>query len=123
MASKELGGVIVEGEAPGGFKAKISGLNSFTVRDLVVVAMLGILMYMVYSGEGDRAAFRATMYEYVAKAMQHDNTIMENQASIVKSIKDVTEEQRVMTYVLTLSESERKNLRLAMPQSLRERSR
>jgi hypothetical protein len=88
---------------------------------LVIITMLGILIYLVVLQENDRERrYTATnlsmmqTLEEIKKAAIDHSVLLRNQVAIIGEIEGIP-------YVLTLTEPERKALKLQMPDSLRKK--
>jgi len=91
------GAVVLEGHAPGGFWGRITGLDSNSVMHFVLIGLMLGLLYMIYSGETERAMFRRDMYRILSEHKEMDVITQTNQALILKSVAAVGEEQKATT--------------------------
>lgn len=90
----------VEVSGPGGWKAAFSGTSGLCIAVLICVAML-------------------IWYLFGQNAMKVDRLI-EAQAKTREEVRENTETQQVMIYVLTLPQPERERLNLMRPRKLSE---
>lgn len=127
MSAEERGAerdsIVLEAHGPAGFWGRITGLNAQNVLLFLLVAMMGVLLYMIKSSDDDRDRRYVDLQRQIAEMLKQSGVVQDNQRTILQAIASTTEEQRSITYVLTLNERERKLLNLTMPASLRDRVR
>jgi hypothetical protein len=93
-------------EAPGGWKLKATGSPVIAVI-LVVVAVFLIV---------------AALHKHDADAASHSAMIKGEVGTVRQEVHTLSDRIEETTYVLTLSDDERKKLKLDMPESLRKRT-
>ena len=107
----------VEVTTPGGWKARLNGMDTKTI--LVAVLVLACTSAIAYAFQEDRRTAEQYKQEFVT---QHRYT----QGKLDAVVTEVREAQRQtaerldeLTYVLTLDQRKREALKMEMPQSLR----
>jgi len=120
--------VDVELSGPFGSKAKVFGLTGEQIMLFLVFAILAAILYTLIQSDRDRELrysrveqFYAKMFREFEESRQRDLATHATQKFVLDAINGVKEEQRGTTYVLTLSEAERRALKLQMPAVLRDR--
>ncbi len=108
---------------PAGFWGRFSGVKPEHLIGLVVVAMLGVLIWSTQKSDHDRDKRYLLLQQQILQLLQDNVDIKRKQDTILKSASDQASELRVVTYVLSRNEEERKKLNLEMPDILRERVR
>ena len=117
-------GAAVEVNAPGGWKAKLTGADTkIILLGLLFIAGIGT---MAYNFEEDRRTGREERGKF---ADQHKvtqtllGTVIANQRAIMDQIREQQSNSRdelgEITYILTLTQEQRDRLKLEMPMSLR----
>ena len=115
-----------EVEAPGGFRAKLSGIDSKLV--LLLLLIMTVLGSAAYQWNEDRIASRI----WRSDSIERDNitqsllvTVITNQAALTKIVNDSSMANAnnisEVTFLLSLPQEKREALKLEMPRSLREK--
>ena len=112
----------LELHGPAGFWGKLSGLTGEHILHVVIIALLAVLLFLVQASDNDRDKRYISLQGQINEMIKQGRVVQENQNTIMKVLSSTNEEQRATTYVLTLSENERKSLRLVMPETLRQRT-
>jgi hypothetical protein len=114
----------------GAWWAKVAGLTGQEIMLFLIFTMLAALFYVVLQSDRDREVRYARVEQHYAKmysefvaSRERDARTHANQDALRGAIVSVGEEQKGTTYVLTLSETERKALRLQEPEVIRNRNR
>lgn len=113
-------------QAPLGWRARINGVGSREL--LVVIIIIGCFMALWYASEQREARF-ALAHTITQKMLAEQNVILGqivvNQGSIIKTTQEGTavnsEKLDDMTFILTLTQLGREQLKLSMPPSLRKK--
>lgn len=117
-----------EVRTPGGWKARLDGLDMQTILILVIMGLIGFGIWQHQIQEFRSAAAReennkASFMEQHKVTQNLLRMMTENQGVIIKGIAEGQARNEraayMMTYVLTLNERERKELKLAMPNEFR----
>lgn len=114
---------IVEVHGPANIWGRISGINTQGFFLFLIVCMQAVLVYMIVQSDRDREIRYIGLQQQLRLTEENDKLLRTNQDMFKKVVESVVEEQKVTTYVLTLSDTERKGLRLTMPESLKGRQR
>lgn len=112
----------LELHGPAGFWGKLSGLTGEHILHAVIIVQLVALLFMVQASDNDRDKRYVGLQQQVHELLKQGRVTQDNQSVIIKALANTNDEQRSITYVLTLSESERKALKLVMPDALRART-
>ena len=112
----------IELHGPAGFWGKLSGLTGEHILHAVIIVQLVALLFMVQASDNDRDKRYVGLQGQVHELLKQGRQTQENQTVIIRALANTNDEQRSITYVLTLSESERKALKLVMPDALRART-
>lgn len=106
-----------------GFWGKISGISLNDILHLVIIAMVGILIFMVGKSDSDREARYADLQVKLRDMENRDKLAEQQRAAVNGALAGLQEEQINTTWAVIQSESVKENIRkrLAMPRSLRDR--
>ena len=117
MAETQEEQATVEADGPMGIKVRVRNIRA---QDILLIAMiLGCTFFLWYYQNTNRASY----LEQHKMTQTLLSNVISNQALILKAgtdgLSNSEEQTRALTYVLSLSQQERANLNLTMPQSLR----
>ena len=108
----------VEVHGPGGWWGRVTGMN---LRDFLIVILIMFSCGFVWYSEEKRSKTYLEQHKITQTLL---STVVANQALIINSIerhtKEATENSRVVSYIMTLSQPRREALNLSMPYSLRQ---
>lgn len=129
-------GTEFEVRAPGGWGGKLSGVNAvFIIIFLAQFAFIAIMVFRLkeHEDKGSDLVERSfkTMTDILTnrdlrlynEIQQRQNELLSNQVKILAGQQDTQRELRIQTYIMTLSEKQKAELRLDMPAELRSRQR
>ena len=107
----------VEAHGPGGFWGSIRGIGSKEILFVIIIA----LMIFVLWYQADRIAETVAKRDLVTQELlvQITKAQAANMAVNVGKQDDNTKALKIMTYVLSLDQAERKQLKLTMPEELK----
>ena len=107
-----------EVELPGGWKAKISGVDSIHMVTIILV-IIATALFLWDSTEKSR--YSSDQHKAFSEIL---GNVIINQAAILKEVQQAaittSEGDKAIVYMLSLSQSERERLKIDMPKSLRQ---
>ena len=113
-----------EVEAPGGWKARFTGIDTkIVLLAALIVVCLGIVIWAWHEDRIQDAAQRKLFVDQHKITQTLLSTVITNQSVVIDLIKDSQRASKddigEVTYMLTLDQKRRESLRLEMPMSLR----
>ena len=102
-----------------GLRAKLSGISGDHILHFVIIVLLGLLIWKVFAIDKERSEQFGLVMVSLNNASALSTRVLENQSKIIRGLDDGAAQQEGTNYILTLSDSERKALKLTMPASLR----